>query len=340
MREILDVAAQWVRQGTPFAVATVVGRAGSAPREIGASMAIRDGHAFGGVSGGCVEGAVVQRAAEVVATGETALETYGIADADSFAVGLSCGGSVEVLIRPVPPGSAQAREILLLQAAVAAGAEASLDLVLDGDRTLSLTLTAAPHLIVIGAVEVAAALTRLAVASGYRVTVLDPRAAFAVPERFEGAEVVCDWPHRSLIGDDAPVLGPQTAVAVLSHEARIDAPALAVALGSGAGYVGAMGSRRTHAERLDRLREAGVSEQQLARLRSPIGLDLGGRSPEATALAILAEITADRHGGSGRRLSETRGALHRDSIPSPEESGDAACARGDVPATGLVPAGE
>ncbi|PFG18761.1 XdhC family protein [Serinibacter salmoneus] len=340
MREILDVAAQWVREGAPFAVATVVARTGSAPREVGASMAIRDSHAFGGVSGGCVEGAVVQRAAEVVATGESVLETYGIEDADSFAVGLSCGGSVQVLIRPVLPGSAAAREILLLQAAVAAGVEAALELVLDGERTLSLTLTCAPHLIVIGAVEVAAALTRLALASGYRVTVVDPRAAFAVPERFGGAEVVCDWPHRYLGADGAAALGPQTAVAVLSHDARIDAPALAVALGSAAGYVGAMGSRRTHAERLDRLREAGASDQQIARLRSPIGLDLGGRGPEATALAILAEITADRHRGSGRRLSETSGALHRDSVATPDVAGDAACTRAEVPATGLVPAGE
>ena len=446
MREILSVAAEWARERVPFAVATLVGVRGSGPRELGASMVVSaDGRVFGNVSGGCVEGAVFTECLDAVASGASSLHTYGISDDDVAAIGLTCGGIVDVLVRPVLPGSDAARDLLLVaerereglpvavalvvraggfdtlpaaatqppggDAAVpirwsspsihAAGggalrnhADAAVptrwssadaerrcietpeptsrtdgagsggfdtppaaatqpprralgDLLVltdatpapdrataealalaDGDRaeslhldgegcrvpaddaTLSLVVIpfgSAPRLIVVGAVEFSVALSRLGSALGFAVTVVDPRDVFASAERFPAAEVVIDWPDRYL---SATRLDARTAVCVLSHDPRFDVPALRVALASPAGYVGAMGSRRTHDDRLRRLDEAGVAASDVARLRSPIGLDLGGRTPDETALSILAEIVAVRHGASGRPLSQRDGPVH------------------------------
>ncbi|MGO2747177.1 XdhC family protein [Microbacterium sp.] len=168
-------------------------------------------------------------------------------------------------------------------------------------------LGAAPRLIIVGAVEFAVSLSALGTALGFRCTVVDARSAFASADRFPSACVEVSWPDRYLAG---AALDPSTAVCVLTHDARFDVPALQAALGSAAGYVGAMGSRRTHEDRLRRLRGAGVSDDQIGRLRSPIGLDLGGRSAEETALSILAEVVAVRNGGTGAPLSETSGAIH------------------------------
>ena len=175
------------------------------------------------------------------------------------------------------------------------------------DEGVIVELAAPPRLILVGAVEFAVALSALAHAAGMRVTIVDARSVFATVERFPGAEVVVDRPGRYL---EAQRLGAHDAVCVLTHDAKFDVPALRAALAAPVGYVGAMGSRRTHDDRLARLREAGVTDASLSRLRSPIGLDLGGRSPAETALSILAEIVADRHGGSGARLSTQAGPIH------------------------------
>lgn len=364
MRDVLEDAVAWFDAGRDVAVATVVGIRGSAPRELGASMivAIGSGGASivrGNVSGGCVEGAVVEECREVLEGGRARVRSYGIASDDAFAVGLMCGGSIDVLIRRVGVGTADAASLRrlatashpLVYALAVRGAEVGIGRVLgnaekgiyadagrvggdgavllgydgagcrtDGEpatQLLAVPFGGPPRLVIVGAVTHGVALARLGAAAGYAVTVLDPREAFAVPERFPGAEVVASWPDDWL---RTAVLDERSAVCVLSHDEKIDVPALAVALvggggGGRAGYVGAMGSRRTHDDRLDRLVAAGVPPHSIARLQSPIGLDLGGRSPEETALSILAEIVAARHGGTGRPLAQTTGPLHADRRP-------------------------
>jgi xanthine dehydrogenase accessory factor len=188
----------------------------------------------------------------------------------------------------------------------------------DGERrgeglTLFVASYAPPaRMIVFGAIDFAAAVARVGAFLGYRVTVCDARPVFATAKRFPDAhEVVVDWPHRYLQGElDAGRLDGRTVVCVLTHDPKFDVPVLEVALAHPLGYVGAMGSRRTHDDRLKRLREAGVGEAALARLASPIGLDLGARTPEETAVSIAAEIIAGRWGGGGARLSELDGRIH------------------------------
>ncbi|GAA4072826.1 XdhC family protein [Microbacterium laevaniformans] len=330
MREILSPAAQWVREGRAFAIATVVAVSGSAPRPVGASMIVSDAAVFGNVSGGCVEGAVYERCLEAIDSGAVSVDSFGYSDGEGLAAGLTCGGAVEVLVRPVSPGSAAAAQLALLAERDAAGIPTRFRLVTSGALrgtgvvehgtadasgadaaphadAIVVEVGARPRLIVVGAVEFAVALARLGQAMGQRVSVVDPRKVFANADRFPGAEVVVDWPDRYLAGER---LDAATAICVLSHDPRLDVPALRVALGSPADYVGAMGSRRTHDDRLRRLRDAGVGDAELARLRSPIGLDLGGVCADETALSILAEIVADRRGGSGARLSGLAGPVH------------------------------
>ncbi|PZU46978.1 MAG: XshC-Cox1-family protein [Microbacterium sp.] len=324
MREILADAARWASEERAFAMATVVGVDGSAPREVGASMIVAaGGQVLGTVSGGCVEGAVYERCLEVLAGAAPGVERFSYSDVDALAVGLTCGGTIDILVRAVRPGSRAAADLQLLAAreqagiptryTLATGGAAIGDGVIDSAdaggaaATVTLEVGAPTRLVIVGAVEFAVALARLGSAMGMRVTVVDPREVFAASARFPGAEVVVDWPDRYLAG---ATLDAQTAVCVLTHDPKLDVPAIRSALAASVGYLGAMGSRRTVADRRRRLIEAGVSEAALARLRSPIGLDLGGRSPEATALSILAEILADRHGGSGARLSHLAGPVH------------------------------
>lgn len=353
MREILADAARWVGEGRAFAIATVVGVEGSAPREVGASLIVdAHGELVGTVSGGCVEGVVYESCLEVIAGAEPRVERFAYTDPDGFAVGLTCGGTIEVLVRAALPGSAAAADLRLLAARERASSPTRYTLITAGpaigegtiddgplpehteptqdptaslrERTraegtaphpdsarITLSFGIPPRLILVGAVEFTVALARIGAAAGMRVTVVDPREVFATAARFPEAQVVNEWPDRFIARTE---IDAQTAVCVLSHDPKLDAPAIRAALASPAGYVGAMGSRRTVAERRERLVDAGVPESALARLRSPIGLDLGGRSPEATALSILAEIIADRHGGTGARLSHRTGPVHADSI--------------------------
>ncbi|GAB2866013.1 XdhC family protein [Actinocorallia aurea] len=355
MREIVERLAAWHRAGTRYALATVTGTGGSAPRTPGAAMAVaEDGEAVGSVSGGCVEGAVYELCQRALESGEAVRESFGYSAETAFAVGLTCGGTVEVLVQPAPPAPvvaavaealAEGRPVavahlldasgatLAVDAAgstgttgdpevdvvVLAEARAMLDSGITGVRSVRCrpdlevfvaSFATPPRLLVYGAIDYAASVASLGRFLGYRVTVCDARPVFATPARFPDAhEVVRDWPHRHLA---AASVDSRTAVVVLTHDVKFDVPLLEVALRLPVGYVGAMGSRRTHAERLDRLREAGLADAELARLHSPIGLDLGARTPEETAVSILAEIVAARRGGPALPLAATTGPIHRD----------------------------
>lgn len=343
MREILAVARDELAAGRAIAVATVVAASGSSPREIGASMLVAaDGRAFGNVSAGCVDGAVYERCVEALAGAGATVDRFGIADDDAAAVGLACGGTIEVLVRAVVPGSPAAVTLNLLAARerdrvatvlrvriaggepedtrLGAGAlghtelghmglvDVAADPASAPPGWVDLRFGAPPRLIVVGAVEVAVALTALGTAAGFHVVVVDPRDVFARADRFPGAEVVVEQPGRYL---GRASLDTHSAVCVLTHDPKFDVPALAAALVSPAGYVGAMGSRSTCADRIRRLADQGVPRAALARLRSPIGLDLGGTSAPEVALSVLAEIVAARHGGTGRPLRAESGPIHR-----------------------------
>ncbi len=356
-----------MREGRDFAVATVVTVGGSAPRPPGAALAVdTDGTVIGSVSGGCVEGAVYDLCVQALQDGEPVRERFGYSDEDAFAVGLCCGGVIEVLVTPVHAGdplftaglaaAARGEAVALarvvrgpagllgrgllvrpdgsyesgldgrpeLERTAAAQARALLDVGRTGSVEISedgshcpggLTLfvesgVPAPRMIVFGAVDFAAALVRAGKFLGYRVTVCDARPVFATRSRFPDAdEIVVDWPHRYL---RHTATDERTVLCVLTHDAKFDIPLLGEALRLPVAFVGAMGSRRTHEDRNRRLREVGLSERELARLHSPIGLDLGGRTPEETALSIAAEIVAVRNGGSGVPLTGSAAPIHRD----------------------------
>jgi xanthine dehydrogenase accessory factor len=296
----------WQAAGKPYALASVVGVEGSAPIEVGESIAVTaDGRVEGSVSGGCVDAEIYALCQEVLTSGDIVLRRFESDPDDPFAPSLVCGGALDIEIRRVDPEPVSDESPEPIDdAKTAAEPEPEPD-----ER---------PRMLIFGAVQFAAALVRVGRLLDYRVTVCDARPAFTTPERFPGAdEVVIAWPHEYLA---AAEVRPDTAICVLTHDARYDVPVLAVALRSPAEYVGAIGSRRTCAERTERLRATGVTDEEMARLRSPIGLDLGGRSPEQTALAIGAEIVALAHGGSGRPLRDTEGPLHR-SPRTPAKSG-------------------
>ncbi|MEU9237698.1 XdhC family protein [Streptomyces subrutilus] len=385
MLDIADELNRWVEQGRDFAVATVVAVGGSAPRQPGAALAVdSEGTAIGSVSGGCVEGAVYELCRQALEDGRTVAERFGYSDDDAFAVGLTCGGIIDILVTPVRAGS-PVREVFAAGLAAAARGEAAavarvaqgpaelmgravfvrtegaweggfgghpeLDrtiaeearAMLDAGRTGVLEIGAdgrlcgeplkvlvessvpAPRMIVFGAIDFASALVRIGKFLGYRVTVCDARPIFATKTRFpEADEIVVDWPHRYLEAQSSEgSLDGRTVLCVLTHDAKFDVPLLELALRLPVAYVGAMGSRRTHEDRNKRLREVGVSELELARLRSPIGLDLGARSPEETALSIAAEIVANRRGGSGAALTGAHIPIH----PDPQRATDGVIGR-------------
>ncbi|MFE4641033.1 XdhC family protein, partial [Streptomyces sp. NPDC056730] len=367
---MLDVAAQlsrWFEEGRDFAVATVVAVGGSAPRGPGAALAVdRQGTAIGSVSGGCVEGAVYDLCVQALQDGRTVREQFGYSDDDAFAVGLTCGGVIDVLITPVRadapvfraavsaadrgettalarvargPDGLLGRALLVrpdgsyegglggppeLDRTAAAEARAMLDtgrtgtveIAEDGSRcpggvTLIVeSKVPPPRMIVFGAVDFATALVRAGRFLGYHVTVCDARPVFATRVRFPDADdLVVDWPHRYL---RRTATDERTVLCVLTHDAKFDVPLLETALRLPVAFVGAMGSRRTHEDRNRRLRDVGVTEGELARLRSPIGLDLGARTPEETALSIAAEIIAARRGGTGVPLTGSDTPIHHD----------------------------
>ncbi|WP_182113217.1 MULTISPECIES: XdhC family protein [unclassified Actinotalea] len=387
MHGILNEAAALLDRGKAVAVATVVQTWSSAPRDAGASMLVSaDGAVLGSVSGGCVDGDVYELAREVLVSGVPTVVRYGVSDDAALAVGLTCGGTIEVLVRRhiagaatgAPPGSRGPDDVALargLAAAVGAHRPAGLATVVEhpdparvgaqllvvptaqggdasgtlgggrldaavaadaagligagrtevltygadgerqgtGCRVLVEVFAAPARLIVAGVTDFAAAVTTVGRFLGHRVTVCDARPVFATRERFPDAhDVVVDWPHRYLAAEVAAGrTDRRTALLVLTHDARFDVPLLEVALRSPAlGFIGAMGSRRTHEDRCRRLREAGLTGTELARLASPVGLDLGARTPEETAISIAAEMVARRWGGGGGPLGELDGPIH------------------------------
>ena len=377
MRDILDPITKWWDANDTFGLATVVQTFSSAPREPGAAMAVSaNGEAVGSVSGGCVEGAVYELANEVMASGRPVLQRYGISDNDAFAVGLTCGGIIDIFVEPASrerfaalgevaaavrtgtpvavatiidgPGQIGSRRIIWEgdRSEGTLGAGDRLDQAVDDDARgmLAQGLTGvrrygpdgerrrdelgvfvqsfapAPRMLVFGAIDFAAAVAKAGKFLGYHVTVCDARPVFATASRFPDAdEVITDWPHRYLtgIGTDE-----RTVICVLTHDPKFDVPLLEVALRRPAAYIGAMGSRRTHDDRLARLREAGLTDGELSRLRSPIGLDLGARTPEETAIAIAAELIQLRWGGSGQPLTATTGRIHHGQLPGDRGTAD------------------
>ncbi|MDV8071343.1 XdhC/CoxI family protein [Rhodococcus sp. IEGM 1366] len=370
LKGFLNQVEDWFHHGHRFAIARVVESVGSSPLPIGAAMVVGPkGEALGSVSGGCVEGAVYQAALEILGGAAPRIEQYGYSDADAFAVGLTCGGTVTVLIEavdrasfprfdrvlsnvrqgspvswatgPITTTGAEVYRIVLPDANPAPGTfgDAKLDVEVtgllessmrtdtsglhrivgvgpdstrdDGSANLDIFIhivSGPPRLIVVGASSHAAALATLGRALGYHITVCDARPIFATDERFpDSHEVVREWPDRYLANTH---IDTRTAICILTHDARFDVPAVVAALASPAGYLGVMGSRKTHNDRIQRLRKAGVTAEQMRRVRSPIGLDLGGRSADETALSILAEIVALRNGRTGLPLAMASGALH------------------------------
>jgi xanthine dehydrogenase accessory factor len=406
---VLEEMERWWLAGEPFACATVVETWRSSPQPPGARMLVGpDGAVVGSVSGGCVEGAVYDLCLQVIADGAPVLERYGVSDEDAFAVGLTCGGVIDVYVERIAPASwpgfdalaasVRAGDLVAVVTCVAATApagspapgtveedaattaargagaagpggaerergedrdpdnrtgrrlvvradrtdgslgtplldraatEAARGMLAEGrtgtlrrgydgstrgdDLTLFVSVHAAPpRMIVFGAIDFAAATARMGNFLGYRVTVCDARPVFATRRRFpDAADVVTDWPHRYLRAEaEAGRIDARTVVCVLTHDPKFDVPLLEVALRLPLAYVGAMGSRVTHDDRLARLRESGLGESELARLSSPIGLDLGARTPEETAVSIAAEIVSARWGGSGERLTERAGRIH------------------------------
>jgi xanthine dehydrogenase accessory factor len=307
VRDVLETLERWVGEGTRVATATVVKTERSAPRAPGAVLAVSErGEVAGSVTGGCVEPAVYDEAREVLAGGPPRLVTYGIADEDAFEVGLPCGGTVHIFVdlaeRDIVDGIAAAvreERPVALEVHVAGERIGEKRLVANGavpetglasDELFVSSFLPRPEMYVFGAVDHAAAVATVGRFHGYRVTVCDARAKFVTPERFPDVdELVVEWPDRFLA--QAPV-DERTVICVLTHDHKFDIPLLKVALETPAGYIGAMGARRTNAERAERLREEGVSEEALERIHAPIGLDIGSRTPEEVAIAVGGEIVA------------------------------------------------
>lgn len=395
MRDVMRELLGWWREGHEVGVGTVVATFRSAPRPAGASMLVGPGgEAVGSVSGGCVEGAVYELAQSVVASSVPVLQRYGVSDDDAFAVGLTCGGILDIFVesvsresfpelesvavdieagRPVavatvvahpdhawvgrrlvvrpdgslPPLAAAAaahgsgseestRPVLSARAdaavtddargLLAAGRTETLTYGPDGERrgegmrVFVASYAPRPRMLVFGAIDFASAVAHVGSFLGYQVTVCVARPVFATASRFPAAdEVVVSWPHKYLAAEaEAGRIDGRSVICVLTHDPKFDVPLLELALRlPEVAYVGAMGSRRTHEDRLTRLREVGVTDAELSRLSSPIGLDLGARTPEETAVSIAAEIIALQWGGRGERLGELADPIHHDVPPDP-----------------------
>lgn len=315
---IPETALDWHRQGKGAALATVLETWGSAPRQAGSQLAVSGaGEIMGSVSGGCVEGAVVTEAQEAMVDGRSRILTFGVSDDTAFAVGLACGGTIRVLLEPVGNGPEALPEAMLadLVAARAArqpvaaelrpegwtrrllrpGQDAAADARFRTDRSgmeedgRFLCIHNPPlRLAVIGAVHIAQALLPMARLAGYDPVLIDPRGAFASASRFPGETLVEDWPDEALaaLAPDA-----RTAIVTLTHDPKLDDPAIRVALRSGCFYLGCLGSKKTHARRVERLQAAGFTEAEIARIHAPVGLDIGARTPAEIAVSVLAQIT-------------------------------------------------
>ena len=302
----------WAQAGRGAALATVVETWGSAPRRVGAQLAIAaDGEMQGSVSGGCVEGAVVVEALEAIEDGAPRLLEYGVSDGDAFAVGLACGGKIRVLVEPVGEKAMPfdvlgdlvraraARQPVAYQVPLSGGVGRLVTggyadrfrmdrsgVEEDGDTFVAIH-NPPLRLVIIGAVHIAQALVPMAQVAGFDAVVIDPREAFGSQARFPDAQVINDWPDAAM---DTVGVDTRSAVVLLTHDPKLDDPALHVALRSDAFYIGALGSKRTHASRVARLEEAGFTAADIARINGPVGLDIGAASPPEIAVSILSQM--------------------------------------------------
>lgn len=313
MTDLPKLALAWHRAGRGVAIATVVQTWGSAPRPVGSQLVIdADGAMEGSVSGGCVEGAVITEAIEAVITGKQKLLHFGVSDDEAFAVGLACGGEIKVLVEPV--GAVLPVELLerLVDARETASPVAYVtDLETGGarlkassaypdrfrldqsgveedGRTFVAIHNPPLRMVVVGAVHIAQYLVAMARACGYAPIIIDPRPAFGSASRFPGETIVDDWPDEALRGLQPDA---RTAVVTLTHDPKLDDPAIVTVLESEAFYLGCLGSKRTHAKRVERLREVGFTDDEIARIHAPVGLDIGGRDPAEIAVSIMAQVT-------------------------------------------------
>lgn len=331
--DVMRAAETWLRRDGRVALATVVDTWGSAPVPVGGQLAIAaDGDFAGSVSGGCIEGEVIAEAEEVLASGRPRTMAFGVADETAWQVGLPCGGQIKVFLERLEAGAggldlverairaSDSREGLVVRTRLADGVrsvfgrdtpgilpdiatrlrsgESKLQKTEEGDVFLH-ALVPPARVVVIGATHIGQILCELARLAGYEIKVVDPRTAFASPERFGGVEIHAEWPQDALprIG-----LDPYTALVVVAHVSHIDDEALKVALRSDCLYIGALGSSRNHAKRRERLMAAGLTEAELARIKNPIGIDIGAQTPAEIAISIMAEvILAVRGSKAGRK---------------------------------------
>ena len=323
---VLELALQWSNEGRKAAIATVISTWGSASRPAGSQLIVdSDGRFEGSVSGGCVEPAVITEAFEVIGNGRPKRISFGVSDQQAWDVGMTCGGRMEVYIESLDSKRSILERVIEAEKALTPFCiiteletgnsvnftpytQGSLneiplelrDAVFDAIKREICTVCEvngrsyyihgiypSPRLIIIGAVDIARALTHMAIPSNYSVLIIDPRAAFATRERFPGMELIVEWPDDAF---ENLKLDQRTAVVALTHDPKIDDPALEAALHSRAFYIGALGSRKTHADRLERLKTKGFSEDDLARIHGPVGLDIGAKTHAEIAVAILAEI--------------------------------------------------
>ncbi len=315
---IPEQALIWHRAGQGAAIATVVETWGSAPRQAGSQLAISgQGQMLGSVSGGCVEGAVVAEAMDAIADGIPRLLTFGVTDDTAFAVGLACGGTIRVLVDPVGDAASALPESLLLQLVEARRANQPIAIVtrletwnrsimtatddvavaarlrsdksgLEDDGRFIAVHNPPLRMIIVGAVHIAQPLVTIARSCGYDCTLIDPRAAFGSADRFPGEVILDDWPDEAMaaLAPDA-----RTALITLTHDPKLDDPAISAGLGTPAFYIGCLGSKKTHAGRLERLAAAGFVPEQIARIHAPVGLDIGAKTPAEIAVSIMAEVT-------------------------------------------------
>ncbi len=338
MREILNEVNQWLGDGKQVALATVVKIYGSAPRGLGAKMAVnQEGEMVGSVSGGCVEGAVITEALEVLHTQQPRLLHYGVTNEQAFSVGLACGGEIEVFVEPIDPAAFQQishdlqsqtmtalvkvihgeaigatlqvypwgeiqpghfpdplRELAVSKAQDLFTLQQSARVVVGEQELFFDVLPPDPKLVIIGAVHIAIPLVTFANALGFQTIVVDPRKAFATEARFPHVDILARvWPQEYL---ETNIPDEGTYIVTVSHDEKLDVPALSLACGSKAHYVGALGSKKTFAGYRQQMVENGVTEEAITRIFSPVGLDIGARGPEEIALAIIGEVVKTRNG--------------------------------------------
>ena len=303
--KIFDEASNWENTGTEMALAIVLKTWGSSPRQPGSMMLIReDGHLVGSVSGGCVEGAVIVGSRQIMKENKTEVMEFGVADEDAWSVGLSCGGKISVFVCPrnrIEEGLFQklcnvknSRESIILECDTQKGSISIInDKATENKNVFNIKVTAKPRLLIVGAVHISQHLIPMAKEAGFDVLLIDPRSHFGTSERFPDVEVSNDWPDEAL---KKMKLSDKDCLVTLTHDPKIDDPALQIALASPLFSICCLGSKRTHAARKNRLLNSGITEQQFDQIHGPAGLDINAKTPAEIAVSILAELIKDWRG--------------------------------------------